>query len=84
MYVSGFDNQSTAIKLECKMEVLGQIRIEIVGHSHNVIHLQEDCISPIGSVTNDYWVDSVDSTVWQSRQWAGPGLGYLKLRVLKK
>ena len=84
LYVSGFDNQSTAIKLECKMEVLGQIRIEIVGHSHNVIHLQEDCISPIGSVTNDYWVDSVDSTVWQSRQWAGPSLGYLKLRVLKK
>jgi len=26
----------------------------------------------------------LDSTVWQSRQWAGPSLGYLKLRVLKK
>ena len=84
LYVSGFDNRSTQIKLECKMEVLGQTRIEIVGHSHNVVHLQEGCISPIGSVTNDYWVDSVDSTVWQSRQWAGPSLGYLKLRVLKK
>ena len=84
LYVSGFDNRSTQIKLECKMEVLGQTRINIVGHSHNVVHLQEGCISPIGSVTNDYWVDSLDSTVWQSRQWAGPSLGYLKLRVLKK
>ena len=84
LYVNGLDNQPTEIKLECKMEVLGQTRIEIVGHSHNVIYLQEHCISSIGSVTNDYWVDSVDSTVWQSRQWAGPSVGYLKLRVLKK
>lgn len=84
MFVKGYGNDTTRIDLDCEMESLGQTRIEIVGRAHNVVHLRENCMGPDGPVTNDYWVDRSDSTVWQSRQWAGPDLGYFRMRLLKK
>ena len=84
LFVKGYDNSTTRIDLECEMQSLGQTRIDIVQRVHTVLHLQENCTGPDGPVTNDYWVDRSDSTVWQSRQWAGPDLGYLRLRLLKK
>ena len=56
---------------------------EIVELKFNTRHLQEQCSNALGQVTNDYWVDSQDGTVRQSRQWAGPYIGYLRLRRLK-
>ena len=84
LFVLGHDNQTTRIDLECDMQSLGQKTIEIVQMSHNVLHFQENCTGPQGPVTNDYWIDRYDSTIWQSRQWGGPFLGYLRMRLLKQ
>lgn len=84
MFVKGYGNETTRIDLECEMESLGQTRIEIVGRGHNVLHLRENCVNPDRSISNDYWVGLSDRTVWQSRQWAGPDLGYFRFRLLKK
>ena len=35
-----------------------------------------------GVVVNDYWVDPGGGLVWQSRQWGGPAMGYLRTRRL--
>jgi hypothetical protein len=84
LFVKGFDNTTTRIDLDCEMQSLGPTTIEIVQKQHAVVHLRENCTGPDLTVTNDYWVDRSDSTVWQSRQWAGPSLTYLRMRLLKK
>ncbi|WP_299619451.1 YjbF family lipoprotein [uncultured Tateyamaria sp.] len=84
-FAKGFDNSVTRIDLECEMQSLGDVRIDIVSSIHSVVHLRENCLGPDDlSVTNDYWVDQRDSTIWKSRQWGGPELGYLSTRLLKK
>jgi len=83
-FVKGYDNRSTRIDLDCEMQSLGAQRIDIVGQVHNVVHLQENCTGPDLTVSNDYWVDRGDSTIWKSRQWGGPDLGYMRTRLLKK
>lgn len=83
-FVKGYDNRATRIDLECEMQSLGAQRIDIVGQVHDVVHLRENCTGPDLTVTNDYWVDRGDSTIWQSRQWGGPDIGYLRMRLLKK
>lgn len=35
-------------------------------------------------IVNDYWVDLQRQTVWKSRQWAGPEIGYLRIRNLAR
>ena len=82
-YTSG-DNQVERVDLLCEMRTVGNETIEIVQRSFNVVHLQENCTGTRGIITYDYWVDRRDSTVWQSRQWAGPDMGYLRTRLLKK
>lgn len=34
------------------------------------------------TIVNDFWVGIGKLVIWQSRQWIGPGLGYLDLTVL--
>ena len=84
LFVLGYANYTTRIDLECEMESLGETRIEIFQRAHSVVHLRQNCVGPDGPVTNDYWVDRSSNTVWQSRQWAGPDLGYFRIRKLKK
>ena len=35
-----------------------------------------------GRVVNDYWADPHRGIMWMSRQWAGPDVGYLRIRRL--
>ena len=84
MFVKGYDNYTTRIDLECEMQSLGDTRIEIVERVHTVVHFRETCSGEFGPIINDYWVARSDRTVWQSRQWGGPDLGYIRIRMLKK
>lgn len=84
LFVKGYGNLTTRIDLDCTMESLGPTQIEILERTHGVIHLRQACVSSEFDVTNDYWVDRSGSTVWQSRQWAGPELGYFSIQKLKK
>lgn len=84
LYVKNGDNGITQIPLSCDMRNLGVEAIEIVQRTTKTVHLQENCSGASAPVTYDYWVDTRDGTVLKSRQWAGPGVGYVQTRLLKK
>ncbi len=90
LYIRALENKKQRIALVCDLVDLGPQTIEIVGRRNATRHLQERCVGgraadwsgEAGEVTNDYWVDSRTGLVLQSRQWAGPITGYLRLRRL--
>ncbi len=80
--ISGRDNRALRLVLQCELRDLGPAPVEIVELVHPTRHLQERCTGPGGEIVNDYWFDDRAGIVWQSRQWAGPGIGYLRIRRL--
>nr|WP_260108846.1 YjbF family lipoprotein [Phaeobacter inhibens] len=70
----------------CSRRDLGAGPIEIVELRYPTRHIEERCRPSQpgrgGEIINDYWVDSRSGRVWQSRQWAGPNVGYLRIRQL--
>lgn len=81
------NNQEQVITLACDITDLGPQNLEIYERIYATRHLQEHCEgrSKEGRptvVVNDYWVDSQNQKVWKSRQWAGPEIGYLRIRDL--
>ncbi|PCH75577.1 MAG: hypothetical protein COC12_00065 [Rhodobacteraceae bacterium] len=89
-YIRVLDNKKQRLALVCDLVDLGPETIEIVERRDATRHLQERCTGgraadgsgEVGDVINDYWVDSRNGRVLQSRQWAGPITGYLRLRRL--
>lgn len=83
---AALDNRSQVFTLACTVSDLGLETIEIIELTYQTRHLQERCESGPGGesgvVVNDYWVDSRSGHLWQSRQWAGPTTGYLRIRQL--
>ncbi|OIQ32464.1 MAG: hypothetical protein BM562_04115 [Alphaproteobacteria bacterium MedPE-SWcel] len=78
---AGDDNASYRVQLACELRDLGAEPLEIVGLIYPTQHLQEYCRGAQGGVIlNDYWVDRRDGRLWQSRQWAGPEVGYIRVR----
>lgn len=85
MHVAARDNKAVPIRLACDLEDLGATTITIVERAHPVRHLRETCETVDGArVVNDYWVETRGGLVWQSRQWAGPTIGYLRIRQLTR
>ncbi len=79
--VRGDDNAAFRIGLACELRDLGPEQLEIIEITYATRHLQEDCVGPQGGVIrNDYWIDSRSGRLWQSRQWAGPIIGYIRTR----
>lgn len=81
-YIRGLDNKEIRLSLACDVVRLGSETIEIVEHKHATQHVQERCQGNGGTVVNDFWIDSRAGLVRQSRQWAGPNIGYLRTRRL--
>lgn len=92
MSIRALDNKARRLALVCDLADLGPETIVIVAARHATRHLRETCEGGFagdgsggpGQVVNDYWVDAQSGLVWQSRQWAGPGIGYLRLRQLTR
>ena len=92
LMVRAHDNHELRMALACELEDLGPETIIIVERAHATRHLQQRCERVLqdgepgrgGSVVNDYWVDSTGGPVWQSRQWVGPEIGYLRIRRLTR
>lgn len=82
--IRNLDYRETALALSCELVDLGPETIEIVERRHATRHLQQRCEGGGGRVVNDYWADPRAGILWQSRQWAGPHLGYFRLRRLVK
>lgn len=80
---AALDNRSEVFSMACTILDLGPETIEIIGLRYQTRHLQERCETGAGGVVvNDYWIDSRSGHMWQSRQWAGPTTGYLRIRQL--
>lgn len=79
---SALDNKPVVLNFVCEVANLGSETIVIVERRHATLHLRETCTVGGGTIVNDFWVDSAGSTVWQSRQWAGPYIGYIQHRQL--
>jgi len=88
--IRALDNKVRRLTLVCDVTDLGTQTIVIVERRHSTRHLRETCTGGVardgsgraGTVVNDYWVDSGRGLVMQSRQWAGPETGYLRMRRL--
>lgn len=76
------DHESRQLTLACAVQDLGAKPLEIVEVTYATRHLQETCEGESGRIVNDFWVDSRTGRVWQSRQWAGPQIGYIRIRQL--
>jgi hypothetical protein len=81
-FIAARDNKQQRLALSCDLTDLGPDPVVIVEIRHPTRHLRERCTGGGGTIINDYWVDSQAGLVWQSRQWAGPVIGYLRLRRL--
>ena len=83
MQVRNDEFSADTLRFRCAITVVADTSVDIVELSFPVRHLRERCENDQGYFENDYYVDSVGDVI-QSRQWAGPGLGFMTLRVLKK
>lgn len=79
-YLNGL-NQIERYSYQCDVTVIGPETIEIFERSYRTTQVQEDCVSPDTSFTNIYWMDG-DGTIWQSRQWVSPVIGYAEILKL--
>lgn len=79
---SALDNKAVTLNFVCDIADLGGETIVIVERRHSTKHLRETCTVDGGTVVNDYWIDSSGATVWRSRQWAGPYIGYIQFNKL--
>ncbi|WP_415922315.1 YjbF family lipoprotein [Tateyamaria sp. SN6-1] len=69
----------------CTGQNNGKRTLEIVELTYPVDFLTENCSGRNGqSFQNEYYVDTRDGTVWQTKQWAGEKIGYMNTRILKK
>ena len=84
LYLRTGDHGTDRIDLTCTMRSEGAQPVSIVGTTRTTTKLREDCTYAGGTVTNEYWVDTRGATIWQSRQWAGPDLGFVRTRLLKQ
>lgn len=82
MHVFTGANQQVALTLACEVTDQGPETIEIIGARHATRYLRERCEGAGGTVINEYWVESGAGLIRQSRQWAGPHIGYLRLRQI--
>lgn len=80
--IRGLDNKQQRLVLSCDLVDLGPDPVRIVELTHPTRHLRERCAGAGGEIVNDYWVESGNGMIWQSRQWAGPQIGYMRLRRL--
>lgn len=76
------DHESKQLEFACVVRDLGPEPLEIVEVTYPTRHLQEYCENESGHIVNDFWVDSRTGRIWQSRQWAGPLNGYIRIRQL--
>lgn len=76
------DERLAHVSMACDLVDMGPETIVIVERRHDTRHLQQRCEGAGGQIANDYWIDSRAGMVWQSRQWAGPHIGYLTMRQL--
>jgi len=90
--IRAHDNKALHLSLACDVVDLGAQTIEIIDRLHPTRLIRETCeggqagdgTGRPGQVVNEYWIDTRAGLVWQSRQWAGPEVGYLFIRQVNR
>jgi hypothetical protein len=78
------NTEAQTLEFACTLRPVGSETLVLVERRHVTTRFTEECTGPAGEFRNAYWRDPADGTLWQSRQWAGPGLGHLLMeRVIK-
>ncbi|MEX0283970.1 MAG: YjbF family lipoprotein [Paracoccaceae bacterium] len=80
-FVDGGNRQVT-MQFQCEVTDRGSTTITIIERAHPTRHVVEDCSGDVGQIRNEYWIDTRAGLAWQSRQWAGPEVGYIRFRRL--
>lgn len=65
----------------CEYATVGAEDLVIVQRRHATRRVQESCSGDSGRFVNDHWFQG--GTLRQSRQWAGPHLGYITYKRLR-
>ncbi|WP_300518269.1 YjbF family lipoprotein [Aliiroseovarius sp.] len=78
--LDGLDQIETR-RLYCRLQPEGRETVDVLGRAYDTQRYREICRAqdrdePI--FENTYW-QGRGGTIWQSRQWAGPDLGYIDL-----
>lgn len=73
-------NGTDALAFTCTIADLGPETVTVVGRSYPTRHLRQSCTSPNENFVNDYWQQG--RTVWKSRQWFNPQVGYITFERL--
>lgn len=82
MYLRNALGGQDKLTMRCTMQSLGTVGLEVVERIYAVRHLQEACLAEGVAVTNEYWAETNTGLIRQSRQWGGPGVGFLSFRLL--
>lgn len=75
------ENQVVVTRLYCHLQPEARENIDVLGRAYDTMRYREICHvidhdTPV--FDNTYW-QGRDGTIWKSRQWAGPQLGYVNL-----
>ena len=77
------ENREVVRSYECQITRDGPETIETVEDRHATTRYTETCKSPVGGFTNTFWIGG-DGTMWKSRQYITPGVGYILFERLVK
>lgn len=81
-YLDGEDIERP-LPMECSVTSGAAKSYSFAGTSHATVEMAETCRSADGrTVTNSYWVTG-SGLVALSRQWIGPGLGYVTIQTVR-
>ena len=83
LFVRSGTGARETLTLSCRIDDLGRTQLEVVGKQYQTRHLRESCTVGQESFANEYWIEPRTGQIRQSRQWAGPTVGHLRLRLLK-
>lgn len=79
-YLDG-EYQTRFRAFRCRQEVAEPDRIVIIEQPHVTTRIEETCFSPEGNVASTFWMGS-NGTIWKSKQWISPALGYMETELL--
>lgn len=78
-YLNGAD-QTFVVSYQCSLRTIGQATENFGPHKVQLKHVNEVCTGPLGSFTNQYWLDGT-SRIWKSVQWVSEKTGYATMLV---
>ncbi|MFV2053712.1 YjbF family lipoprotein [Aliiroseovarius sp. YM-037] len=82
-YLNG-EGHLIARSFVCDVRSRGKRDIEISPETVQTVLVEEACTGTDDSFRNLYWIDTRNHTILQSRQWVGPEIGALALRLTKR